>query len=132
MVSDAGGHHNISITSEKYLANQAVDDFVEYKRDTFFVTLLNGDHFYIIERPTAQGMFAAAGKTKKIPSVHEKYLSMGLEIIPGPRLEEAFVLVRDRRGVQLVNLKKAHAHQLMLSAVPAEYSDIRMMEIVYD
>ena len=57
---------------------------------------------------------------------------MGLEVIPGPRLAEAFMLVRDRRGVQIVNLKKGIAHQLMLSAVPVQYTDIRMLEIVYD
>ena len=77
-------------------------------------------------------MFDAAAKITKVRSVHEGYLSMGMELIPGPRLEGAFVLVRDRRGVQLVNLKKGIAHQLMLSPVPVEYTDIRMFEIVYD
>ena len=92
---------------------------------------MNGNFFGIIERPATTGIFDSA-KITKVRSIQEEYLSMGMKIIPGPRLEEAFVLVRDRRGVQLVNLKKGHAHQLMLSQVPARYSDIRMLEIVYD
>ena len=92
---------------------------------------MNGNFFGIIERPATTGIFDSA-KITKVRSIQEEYLSMGMKIIPGPRLEEAFVLVRDRRGVQLVNLKKAHAHQLMLSQVPARYSDIRMLEIIYD
>ena len=132
VVSDASGHHNISLTSEKYFVGQTVDDFIEFKRDTFFTTILDGNFFGIIERPAGQGFFDSGANIKKVRSIQEGYMSMGMEIIPGPRLEEAFILVRDRRGVQIVNLKKGHAHQLMLSQVPARYSDIRMLEIVYD
>jgi len=57
---------------------------------------------------------------------------MGISLVPGPRLEDAFVLVRDRRGVQLVNLKKATSHQLMLSPVPVEYTDMHFMNVIYD
>lgn len=93
---------------------------------------MNGNVFVIYERPESTGFFGSSGRVTKVRSIHENYLSMGMEIIPGPRLEEAFILVRDRRGVQLVNLKKNHAHQLMLSQVPVQYSDIRMLEIIYD
>ena len=57
VVSDASGHHIISLTSEKYFVGQTVDDFIEFKRDTFFTTILDGNYFYIIERPSGQGFF---------------------------------------------------------------------------
>lgn len=38
-------------------------------------------------------------------------MSMGIELIPGPRLNcNTFALVRDRRGIQLVNLAKGTSH----------------------
>ena len=55
-----------------------------------------------------------------------------MQLIPGPRLENAFMLVRDRRGIQLINLKKGTSHMFMLSPVPVQYTDIRFFDIVYD
>ena len=94
-----------------------MNDFIEFKRDTFFVTILEANYFAIVERSSGSGFFDSA-KVTKIRSVQENYLTMGISMVPGPRLEDAFVLVRDRRGVQIVNLKKATSHQLILSQVP--------------
>ena len=52
--------------------------------------------------------------------------------MPGPRLDGSFALVRDRRGIQLVNLQAATSHQLMLSAVPVQYTDIDFLQLQYD
>ena len=57
---------------------------------------------------------------------------MGIDLVPGPRLDEAFMLVRDRRGVQLVNLAKGTSHQLLLSEVPVQYTDMQFMKVIYD
>ena len=40
--------------------------------------------------------------------------------------------MRDRRGIQLVNLEKGTAHQLMLSSVPVQYTDLRSLQLIYD
>ena len=45
-----------------------------------------------------------SAKITKIRSVHPGYLTLGMELVPGPLLDHAFVLVRDRRGIQIVNL----------------------------
>lgn len=131
IVSDNAGHHNISLTGEAYCRGQAVNDFIEFKRDNFFVSILEANCFAIMERPEGHGFFDSV-KITKIRSVCDGYMSMGMALLPGPRLESAFVMVRDRRGVQLINLKTATSHQLMLSAVPVQYTDIDFMKLIYD
>jgi len=131
MVSDNAGHTNIRLTDEAYCKGTAVNDFVEYKRDTFLVTILEASHFAIIKRPGGGGMFNS-GKITKIRSMNSSYLSMGIDLIPGPKLEYAYALVRDRRGIQLVNLKLGTSHQLIMSPVPVQYTDIRFLKVIYD
>ena len=131
VVSDNAGHHTISLTGEAYIKGHAIVDFIEFKRDCFFISILEANHFAILERPQGQGYFDSA-KLTKVRSINEGYLSMGMELVPGPRLEEAFIVVRDRRGVQLVNLKKATSHQLLLSPVPVLYTDISFLTLLYD
>ena len=61
------------------------------------------------------------------------YLTMGMDMVPGPSaLDSGFVMVRDRRGVQLINLKNHTSHQLILSGVPVEYTDLEFLKLVYD
>ena len=52
VVADNAGHHTISLNGEKYWQGHAVNDFIEYRRDTFFVTLIESNFFAILERPT--------------------------------------------------------------------------------
>ena len=60
-------------------------------------------------------------------------MTMGMELLPGPSaLDCGFVMVRDRRGVQLINLKKQTSHQLLLSEVPVMYTDLKFLKLVYD
>ena len=60
------------------------------------------------------------------------YISMGMSVVPGKELDSQLIVCRDRRGVQLINLAKATAHQLMLSPVPVQYTDMDFMEVIYD
>ena len=39
------------LTDEAYAKNNAVNDFIEFKRDSFFLTILEANYFAIIERP---------------------------------------------------------------------------------
>ena len=110
MTPDNAGHVSVKLNGEDYLKGKAVSDFIEFKRDSFFVTLLETDYFAIVVRPSGSGLFSGGGTTKKIPSLNAPYLSMGLELVPGPRLDESFILVRDRRGIQIVNLALGTSH----------------------
>ena len=131
LVSNNAGHHAITLTAEKYCLQSGCNDFIEFKRDHFFVTILEANYFAIIQRQSGGGFFDSS-KVTKVRSVHDNCLTMGISMVPGPRLDDAFVLVRDRRGVQLVNLKKATSHQLMLSPVPVQYTDMQFMSVIYD
>ena len=77
MVSDNAGHTNVRMTDEVYAKNSAVNDFVEFKRDNFLITILEANHFLIVQRPKGEGFFDS-GKTTKIRSLHSPYLSMGI------------------------------------------------------
>ena len=59
-------------------------------------------------------------------------MTMGMDLIPGPRIDNSFMLVRDRRGIQLVNLKKGTSHQLVLSSVGVDFADIDFLKVLYD
>lgn len=109
VVSDNAGHHTISLTGEAHVKGHAVVDFIEFKRDHFFISILECNYFAIIERPQNQGFFDSA-KMVKVRSMNDGCLSMGMSMVPGPRLEDSFVLVRDRRGIQIINLKKGTSH----------------------
>lgn len=115
IVSDQAGHYTVKLTSEQYCKDNAVNDFIEYKRDHFLVCMIEVNLFAIVQR--AQGGYFDNGKIRKVRSLNMGYLTMGLQLIQGPRIDSSFVLVRDRRGIQLVNLEKGTSHQLMLSPV---------------
>jgi len=111
MTSENNGHHMIKLTNDHYEQNHAVNDFVEYKRDSFLVTVIGADYFCIVERNIEGGIFGSSSKTTKIKSMHPGVISLGIGLIPGPRLDQtSFAVIRDRRGIQLVNLKKATSH----------------------
>jgi hypothetical protein len=133
MASTNDGHYSMRLVGDSFEQNHAVNDFVEYKRDNFFVTVLETDYFCLVERNIEGGLFGSSSKLTKIRSMNGGVLSLGIELVPGPRLDKnSFALVRDRRGVQLVNLLKATSHQLMLSPVPVEYTDLDFLKLVYD
>ena len=69
VASNNTNQHTISLSSEAYFKGHAVNDFIEYKRDTFFVTILEANYFAIIERPTSYGFMDAGAKITKIPSI---------------------------------------------------------------
>lgn len=118
LVSDSSGHMSVKMTAENYCQGSAVNDFVEFKRDTFLVTVLESQHFIVITRAGGSGFFDSA-KITKIKSVHAPCMTLGIEMVPGPRLNSnTFALIRDRRGIQLVNLVKGTSHQLIMSPVP--------------
>ncbi len=111
MASTNDGQHTMKIVGDSFEQNHAVNNFVEFKRDHFFVTVLEADYFCIVERNIDGGLFASSSKLTKVRSMHAGVLSLGIELVPGPHhLESSFALVRDRRGIQLVNLQKATSH----------------------
>jgi len=132
MVADTSGRYSITLQKESFNQGTSANDFVEFKRETFFVTFLETDYFAIVERSSGGGFFSG-GKMTKIRSISPNVLSMGIQLIPGPRLNSTtFVLVRDRRGIQLVNLLKGTSHQLMMSPVPVQYTDLSFLRLLYD
>lgn len=60
------------------MRGHAVNDFIEYKKDAFFLSIIEASHFYVVVRSTGGGVFRGSGKTMKINSVHPGYLSMGM------------------------------------------------------
>ena len=80
MLPDNAGHTVIKLTGEAYCKQESVNDFLEFKRDTFLVTIIESSHFAIIERDKGGGLFSSA-KTTKIRSVNSSYLSMGIDMI---------------------------------------------------
>ena len=77
IVSDNAGHYNIKLSDEKFCQNHAVNDFIEYQRDKFLVTIVEGSYFALIERAKGTGMFDS-GKQTKVRSICPSYLSMGI------------------------------------------------------
>ena len=60
VVSDNAGHYSIRLTAENYCKQNAVNDFIEYKRDTFFCTVVEANYFAIVERPSGSGFFSSS------------------------------------------------------------------------
>lgn len=98
IVSNNAGAYSVNLSKELYLKDKSVNDFIEFKRDHFFAAMLEADFFVIIQRAASAGFFASS-KITKIRSNNDQYLTMGMDLIPGPRLENAFIAVRDRRGI---------------------------------
>ena len=101
-----------------------VTDFFEYDRDKFFVAALKDDFYYLITR------FASDSQIVKIRSITSAYITMGIQMLP--RYEQTFVVVRDNRGVQLINLETQKSHQWMISQGQYEFSDLKFLVVHCD
>ena len=113
---------------EKYLQGKITTDFIEYRQDKFLVTCNEDKYIYLIDRADT-GIFSG-GSLTKIHSMNGNYISQGISLMPG--FEDTFAMIRDRRGIQYVNLKKRTTHQLILSEVPVSYSNNSFLQILYD
>ena len=49
-----------------------------------------------------------------------------------PCYENSFALVRDTRGIQLIDLKTLKSNQLFLSECNASYLDTRLFQVLFD
>ena len=98
------GQYEVTLTDEVYCKQTNVNDFIEFKRDTFFVTIIEVDYFAIVKRRTGSGGIFNSGNVTKIRTINPSCLTMGMDLIQGPHLDDTLILVRDRRGVQMVNL----------------------------
>ena len=98
------GQYEVSLTDEAYCKQTNVNDFVEFKRDTFFVTIIEVDYFAIVKRRSGSGGIFNNGHVTKIRTINPSCLTMGIDLIQGPHLDDTLALVRDRRGIQMVNL----------------------------
>ena len=103
-VKNNAGQYEVSLTDEAYCKQTNVNDFVEFKRDTFFVTIIEVDYFAIVKRRSGSGGLFNSGSVQKIRTINPSCLTMGIDLIQGPHLDDTLALVRDRRGIQMVNL----------------------------
>ena len=55
---------------------------------------------------------------------------MGIELMPG--FEQTYAVIRDRRGIQVVDLQRNTAHQLVLGEVEVEYTNLDFLKILFD
>jgi len=60
----------LNLLPEKYLKGKVVNDFIEFELNTFLVTCLNDEYFYIVSRSGAPMI--------KIRSLNTSYISMGM------------------------------------------------------
>lgn len=118
------GVPSLQKTDESYLRGKTVIDFIEYDRDKFFVTVLNDEFYYLVTR------FSDDKQIGKIRSITSSYVTMGIQMLP--RYEQTFVVVRDNRGVQLVNLETQKSHQLMISQGPTSFIDLKFLVVLCD
>ena len=98
---------------------QGVTHFVEYDINHFFVTCKVHTHFFVIHR----------AEKKKIPiqSISfEKSPTVGIYMMP--LFDTDFALVRNTRGIQIIDIKDYKAHQLCMSTLPSlELDEIETM-----
>ena len=89
----------LKLLDESYLGGKLVTDFIEIRKDEFFVTALDSTCFYVIKRPEISSALSSLTTTTRfnITSMHPNYISMGLKVVP--TFETIFVAVRDRRGI---------------------------------
>ena len=111
----------LNLLKEKYLEKKEVSDFIEYARDHFVVSCLNGADFYLVSREEQ--------KTTPILSLNDGYVSLGMQMMPC--YENMFVLVRDTRGIQMLDLVTLKSHQLFLTEIPIEFSDVRFLQVLF-
>ena len=95
----------LDLLPEKYLKDKEVTDFIEYEKDMFLVACLEDENFYFINRKEK--------KTTHINSINRNYITLGMQMLPNYELQIA--IIRDTRGVQLLNLLTGKAHQLLLA-----------------
>jgi hypothetical protein len=112
----------LELLPEKYFKGKSVTDFVEYQRDMFIVSMLDETHFHFINR--------ADKKTAAIRSLNAGFVTLGIQMMPQYELQ--YALVRDTRGLQLLNLITMTAHQLFLSPCETHLPDLRFLQVLYD
>ena len=112
----------LQLLPEKYLKGKEVADFVEYERDQFLVSCLRDTHFYLINRQER--------KTSTIRSLNPGYITLGLQMMPN--YERRYALVRDTRGIQLLDLLGMTSHQVFLTPCQTEFSDLRFLQVLFD
>ena len=88
----------------------------------FLVSLLYDTHFYLVSR--------ADKKIASIRSLNAGYVTLGFQMMP--QYEVQFALVRDTRGLQLLNLITGTAHQLFLSPCETHLPDLRFLQVLFD
>ena len=118
----ASGATLLELLPERYFKGKGVTDFVEYQRDMFIVSLLQDTHFYLVNR--------ADKKIASIRSLNAGYVTLGIQMMP--QYEVQFALVRDTRGLQLLNLITMTAHQLFLSPCETHLPDLRFLQVLFD
>ena len=118
----ACGTTNLELLPERYFKGKGVTDFVEYQRGMFLVSLLYDTHFYLVNR--------ADKKIASIRSLNAGYVTLGFQMMP--QYEVQFALVRDTRGLQLLNLITGTAHQLFLSSCETQLPDLRFLQVLFD
>ena len=111
----------LTLLDEKYLKGKEVNDFIEYSRDKFLVSCLREANFYLINREDK--------KVTPILSLNDGYVSLGMQMMPC--YENIFVLVRDTRGIQMLDLVTQKSHQLFLTEIPIEFSDVRFLQVLF-
>ena len=111
----------LTLLDEKYLKGKEVNDFIEYSRDKFLVSCLREANFYLINREDK--------KVTPILSLNDGYVSLGMQMMPC--YENIFALVRDTRGIQMLDLITLQSHQIFLAEVPIEFSDIRFLQVLF-
>ena len=107
----------LNVLSEKYLKGKNVIDFVEYEIGEFLVTCTNDSNFYIVNRDKKS--------TTPIASLNANYITMGIQMMP--KYEVQYAIVRDLRGIQLLNLVTMKSHQLFLTPYETEWLDTRYL-----
>ena len=112
----------LTLLSESYFKGKDVSDFIEYERNKLLVACPGESEFYLVNRD--------GGRITPIASLNQNYITLGMQMMPG--YETSFALVRDTRGIQLLDLKTLKSNQLFLSECNASFLDTRMLQILFD
>ena len=91
----AGQAVMLTLLPESYFKGRDVSDFIEYERNKLLVACPRESEFYLVNRD--------GGRITPIASLNQNYITLGMQMMPG--YETSFALVRDTRGIQLLDLK---------------------------
>ena len=118
----AGQAVMLTLLPESYFRGSDVSDFIEYQPHQLLVSCPGDDNFYLVNRD--------GGRITPIASLNQNYVTLGMQMMPG--YETSFALVRDTRGIQLLDLKTHKSNQLFLSECSASFLDNRLFQCQYD